>query len=36
MFDLTVNYLSTLVQILVPCVFLRMVLDSIRNNLFKN
>lgn len=36
MFDLTIQYLTALVNILIPCIFLRMVLDSARNYIFKN
>lgn len=36
MFDLVISYLSELPKILIPLIFLRMVLDAIRNNIFKN
>lgn len=36
MFDLVISYLSSLVNILIPCIFLRMVLDAARNYIFKN
>ena len=36
MFNLVVNYLCALVNILIPCIFLRIVLDAIRNYIFKN
>lgn len=36
MYELTCQYLGALSQILIPCVFLRMVFDAIRNYIFKN
>lgn len=36
MFNLVVQYLTDLVNILIPLIFLRIVLDSARNYIFKN
>ena len=36
MYDLACQYLIALINILIPCIFLRMVLDAIRNYIFKN
>ena len=36
MFNYVVQYLQALIEILIPCIFLRMVLDSARNFIFKN
>lgn len=36
MYDLTCQYLTELMNILIPCIFLRIVLDAIRNYIFKN
>lgn len=36
MFDIVCNYLIQIEKVLIPCIFLRMVLDSARNFIFKN
>lgn len=36
MFDLVIVYLKDIIQVLIPCIFLRMVLDASRNYIFKN
>ena len=36
MSDIVCNYLIQIINISVPCIFLRMVLDAIRNYIFKN
>ena len=36
MFDYTIQFLSEFVKILLPCVFLRIVLDATRNYVFKD
>lgn len=36
MYDLVIQFLSEFVKILLPCVFLRIVLDATRNYLFKS
>lgn len=36
MFDIVCTYLIDIIKILIPCVFLRMVLDSFRNMIFKS
>lgn len=35
MYDIVCSYLIELSKILIPCVFLRMVLDNFRNMIFK-
>lgn len=36
MYDLIIDLLTSFVQVLPVLVFLRIVLDAIRNNIFKN
>lgn len=36
MYDLIIDLLTSFVQVLPVMVFLRIVLDAIRNNIFKN
>lgn len=36
MFDYVMQFLNEFIKILLPCVFLRIVLDATRNYIFKN
>ena len=36
MYNIVCQYLIQLINILIPCIFLRMILDAIRNYIFKN
>lgn len=36
MYDLCCEYLIQISNILIPCIFLRIVLDGARNYIFKN
>lgn len=36
MYNIVCQYLIQLVNILIPLIFLRIILDSIRNYMFKN
>lgn len=36
MFDIVCDYLIQISNVLIPAIFLRMVLDSFRNFVFKN
>lgn len=36
MYNIACQYLIAIQNILIPCIFLRIVLDAIRNYIFKN
>lgn len=36
MFDISMQFLVEFTKLLLPCVFLRIVLDATRNYIFKN
>lgn len=36
MFSVVIVYLQEIINVLVPCIFLRIVLDSFRNFIFKD
>lgn len=36
MFDFVIQFLVEFTRILLPCVFLRIILDATRNYIFKN
>ena len=36
MYDIVCNYLVSIVDIMIPLIFIRIILDAIRNYIFKN
>ena len=36
MYDIVCNYLVSIVDLMIPLIFIRIILDAIRNYIFKN